>query len=93
MLVAAGLLTVPVVVVPSPHLMVAVKSAGVLLAALVLTKLATRPLNDWPSVAARGRLDEVDRQHVALGDAAATRIFWSNAAKPAMRSLAAPRAS
>src|SRR5439155_61655 len=51
MLVALGLLTVPAVVVPSPQSMVAVKSTGVLLAALVLTKFATRPLNDWPSVA------------------------------------------
>src|SRR5437867_3938046 len=51
MLVAAGLPTVPALLVPSPQLMVAVKSAGVVLAALVLTKLATRPLNDWPSVA------------------------------------------
>src|SRR5260370_41398904 len=51
MLLAPGLPTTPAVVVPSPQSMVAVKSAGVLLAALVLTKLATRPLNDWPSVA------------------------------------------
>src|SRR3954471_22445428 len=51
MLVPAGMPTVPALLVPSPQAMVAVKSPGVALAALLLTKLATRPLKDWSSVA------------------------------------------